>query len=45
MVPPIRVTRRAFEEGELRARLSRHHDDPDAAFHGWCDVRRACGGP
>ena len=45
MVPPIRVTRRAFEEGELRARLARHHDDPDAAFHGWCDVRRACGGP
>jgi pimeloyl-ACP methyl ester carboxylesterase len=38
MVPPIRVTRRAFEEGELRARLARHHDDPDAAFHGWCDV-------
>ena len=45
MVPPIRVTRRAFEEGELRARLAAHHDDPDAAFHGWCDVRRACGGP
>jgi pimeloyl-ACP methyl ester carboxylesterase len=38
MVPPIRVTRREFEEGELRARLARHHDDPDAAFHGWCDV-------
>jgi hypothetical protein len=27
------------------ARLSRHHDDPDAAFHGWSDVWRACGGP
>jgi pimeloyl-ACP methyl ester carboxylesterase len=38
MLPPIRVTRQAFEEGELRARLARHHDDPDAAFHGWCDV-------
>jgi pimeloyl-ACP methyl ester carboxylesterase len=38
MVPPIRVTRREFEEGELRARLARHHDDPDVAFHGWCDV-------
>jgi pimeloyl-ACP methyl ester carboxylesterase len=38
MVPPIHVTRRAFEEGGLRARLARHHDDPDAAFHGWCDV-------
>jgi pimeloyl-ACP methyl ester carboxylesterase len=34
----IRATRREFEEGELRARMARHHDDPDAAFHGWCDV-------
>src|SRR3954454_12986747 len=39
MVSPIRVTRREFEEGELRAPLARRHDDPDAAFHGWCDVR------
>jgi pimeloyl-ACP methyl ester carboxylesterase len=38
MVPPIRVTRREYQEGDLRARLARHHDDPDAAFHGWCDV-------
>ena len=38
MVAPIHVTRRAFEEGGLRERLARHHDDPDAAFHGWCDV-------
>ena len=38
MVPPIRGTRREFEEGERRARMARHHDDPDAAFHGWCDV-------
>jgi pimeloyl-ACP methyl ester carboxylesterase len=38
MVGPIQVTRREYEEGELRARLARHHDDPDAAFHGWCDV-------
>jgi pimeloyl-ACP methyl ester carboxylesterase len=38
MLPPIRATRRAFEDGELRARLARHHDDPDAAFYGWCDV-------
>jgi pimeloyl-ACP methyl ester carboxylesterase len=38
MVPPIRATLREFEEGDLRARLARHHDDPDAAFHGWCDV-------
>src|SRR6476646_10197288 len=29
MLPPIRVTRGAFEDGALRARLVRHHDDPD----------------
>ena len=34
----IRATRREFEQGELRARMARHHDDPDAAFRGWCDV-------
>jgi pimeloyl-ACP methyl ester carboxylesterase len=34
----IRATRREFEAGELRARMARHHDDPDAAFRGWCDV-------
>jgi pimeloyl-ACP methyl ester carboxylesterase len=38
MVPPIRDTRREFEEGGLRARMARHHDDPDAALYGWCDV-------
>ena len=38
MVPPIRDTLRKFDEGELRARMARHHDDPDAAFRGWCDV-------
>jgi pimeloyl-ACP methyl ester carboxylesterase len=38
MVPPIRDTRREFEEGGLRARMAHHHDDPDAAFYGWCDV-------
>ena len=37
-VEAIRGTRREFEEGELRARMARHHDDPDAAFRGWCDV-------
>ena len=37
-VEAIRVTRREFEQGELRARMARHHDDPDAAFRGWCDV-------
>jgi pimeloyl-ACP methyl ester carboxylesterase len=38
MVPPIRDIRRAYEEGDLRARMTRHHDDADAAFYGWCDV-------
>ena len=37
-VEAIRVTRREFEQGELRARMARHHADPDAAFRGWCDV-------
>jgi pimeloyl-ACP methyl ester carboxylesterase len=37
-VEAIRATRREFEDGELRARMARHHDDPDAAFRGWCDV-------
>ena len=32
------MTRREFEQGELRARMARHHADPDAAFRGWCDV-------
>jgi pimeloyl-ACP methyl ester carboxylesterase len=38
MIEPIRATRRDFEDGELRARMARHHDDPNAAFYGWCDV-------
>jgi pimeloyl-ACP methyl ester carboxylesterase len=37
-VAAIRETRREFEDGELRERMARHHDDPDAAFRGWCDV-------
>ena len=37
-VDAIRRTRREFEEGGLRERMARHHDDPGAAFHGWCDV-------
>ena len=31
----IRLAREAFERGELRARLARHHQDVDAAFWGW----------
>jgi pimeloyl-ACP methyl ester carboxylesterase len=34
----IRETRDRFEAGGLRERLARHHDDPDTAFSGWCDV-------
>src|SRR5919201_5310145 len=37
-VAAIRETRRQFEDGALRERMARHHDDPDAAFRGWCDV-------
>jgi pimeloyl-ACP methyl ester carboxylesterase len=37
-VDAIRETRRQFEAGGLRERMARHHDDPDAAFFGWCDV-------
>jgi pimeloyl-ACP methyl ester carboxylesterase len=37
-VEAIRETRRAYEEDGLRERMARHHDDPDAAFWGWCDV-------
>ncbi|WP_370588806.1 alpha/beta fold hydrolase [Pseudonocardia sp. C8] len=34
----IRAARDAFETGDLRDRMARHHDDPDAAFRGWNDV-------
>ena len=37
-VEEIARTRDLFAAGGLRARMARHHDDPDAAFHGWCDV-------
>lgn len=37
-VREIEVTREAYEHGGLRERMARHHDDPDAAFWGWCDV-------
>ena len=30
--------RERYGEGDLRERMARHHDDVDAAFHGWCDV-------
>jgi pimeloyl-ACP methyl ester carboxylesterase len=34
-VRSIEQARAAFEQGDLRQRLARHHDNPDAAFHGW----------
>lgn len=37
-VAAIRQTRESYLAGGLRERLARHHDDPDAAFRGWCDV-------
>jgi pimeloyl-ACP methyl ester carboxylesterase len=37
-VREIRAAGDAFDTGDLRARLARHHRDVDAAFHGWCDV-------
>jgi pimeloyl-ACP methyl ester carboxylesterase len=37
-VEAIRGTRDTYVEGDLRERMARHHNDPDAAFWGWCDV-------
>ena len=34
----IEAARRAYRDGDLAARLARHHDDPDATFRGWNDV-------
>jgi pimeloyl-ACP methyl ester carboxylesterase len=34
----IRQTRVDYLAGDLRERMARRHDDPDAAFWGWCDV-------
>ena len=31
----IEQARVVFEQGDLRERLARHHDDPDSAFWGW----------
>jgi pimeloyl-ACP methyl ester carboxylesterase len=37
-VESIARTLKAFESGDLRAGLARHHDDPDSAFRGWYDA-------
>ena len=34
-VSSIEQARRAYRQGDLRARLARYHDDPDSAFWGW----------
>ena len=34
----IRRAREAYESGDLRDKMARHHRDPDAAFFGWNDV-------
>lgn len=39
IIPPaIRQTVQGYENGDLRARLARHHDDVDIAFRGWSDT-------
>jgi pimeloyl-ACP methyl ester carboxylesterase len=37
-VNSIRDTRESYRAGGLRERMVPHHDNPDAAFWGWCDV-------
>jgi pimeloyl-ACP methyl ester carboxylesterase len=37
-VREIAQTRELYLNAGLRERMARHHDDPDAAFWGWCDV-------
>jgi pimeloyl-ACP methyl ester carboxylesterase len=37
-VAAIERARRAYVEGDLRAKLARWHADVDVAFRGWCDA-------
>jgi len=37
-ITSIEKAREAYERGDLRERLARHHADPDSAFYGWNDV-------
>ncbi|HZG92378.1 MAG TPA: alpha/beta hydrolase [Pseudonocardia sp.] len=39
----IEQARKAFDHGDLRTRMARHHRDPDAAFRGWNDVWLSAG--
>ena len=34
----IEAARAAYDHGDLRRRLERHHDDVDSAFRGWNDI-------
>jgi pimeloyl-ACP methyl ester carboxylesterase len=34
----IEAARVAYDDGDLRERLDRHHDDVDATFRGWNDI-------
>ena len=34
----IREAKLAYEQGDLRPRLARYHDDVDSAFRGWNDI-------
>ena len=37
-IASIQQARDAYATTDLRARLARHHADPDSAFHGWNDA-------
>lgn len=37
-VRSIARARQAYQQGDLRARLARHHQDVDSAFYGWNDI-------
>ena len=37
-ISSIQQARRAYLDTDLRARLARHHDDPDSAFWGWNNI-------
>ncbi len=37
-VKSIELARGTFESSDLRARLAKHHADPDSAFRGWNDA-------
>ncbi|MFT6022097.1 MAG: pimeloyl-ACP methyl ester carboxylesterase [Ascidiaceihabitans sp.] len=34
----IRASKSQYEQGDLKAKMTKYHDDPDAAFYGWHDA-------